>query len=172
MTMIVDNAGPADDPALLALNQAALPAVNSLDPSAFAALRERAHFVGVARAADLGPVGFLLALLPGSDYASVNYRWFCERYSRFSYVDRIVVAPGLAGRGVGRMLYRALYESCPPGVDAVACEVNLEPPNPQSLAFHRRLGFDAVGERQNGPGKRVRLLIKTPIAKEPLARGV
>jgi predicted GNAT superfamily acetyltransferase len=32
------------------------------------------------------------------------------------------------------------------GLREVTCEVNLEPPNPRSLAFHDRLGFVQVGE--------------------------
>ena len=36
--------------------------------------------------------GFVLVFGPGTDYDSVNYRWFGERYgARFDYLDRIVI---------------------------------------------------------------------------------
>jgi predicted GNAT superfamily acetyltransferase len=34
----------------------------------------------------------------------------------------------------------------------VTCEVNLDPPNPESLAFHARLGFARVGEQETKGG--------------------
>jgi predicted GNAT superfamily acetyltransferase len=34
----------------------------------------------------------------------------------------------------------------------VTCEVNLDPPNPRSLAFHERLGFREVGRQATKGG--------------------
>lgn len=51
-----------------------------------------------------------------------------------------------------------------PGVPVafvLTCEVNLEPPNPHSLAFHHRLGFTQVGEQVTTRGTvRVALLVR------------
>ena len=55
-------ATPADYPALLALNEAAIPAVNSIPESKLAHLHRQSLYLGVARD-DTGEVaGFLLAL--------------------------------------------------------------------------------------------------------------
>jgi predicted GNAT superfamily acetyltransferase len=79
-------------------------------------------------------------------YDSPNYLWFRERYARFVYVDRVVVAPALRGRGYARRLYADLLERARrAGHRVVACEVNIDPPNPASDALHAALGFAEVG---------------------------
>src|SRR2546430_11931082 len=50
---------------------------------------------------------FLLAFDLDADYDSPNFLWFCARYPRFVYVDRIVVAASARGPGLARLLYRA-----------------------------------------------------------------
>ena len=49
---------------------------------------------------------FMLALDQDADYDSPNFLWFRDRYPRFVYVDRIVVATRARGRGLARLLYR------------------------------------------------------------------
>lgn len=121
-------------------------------------------------------VGFLLALPPHVPYDSPNYQWFEERYDDFVYIDRVAVAPGDRGSGVGRALYEALDAtlaagSAATGAPRLCCEVNLRPPNPGSLEFHRRLGFVPVGEQDTEEAtKRVVLLVREPPASVPDAR--
>lgn len=63
--------------------------------------------------------------------------------------------------GIGAALYAELTRHLPPDCPWLTCEVNLRPANPVSLAFHRSLGFDSVGEQETGGGnKRVCLLAK------------
>ena len=89
---------------------------------------------------------FLLAFDQDADYDSPNFMWFRDRYKRFVYVDRIVVAPSARGRGYARQLYTDLFEQASrTGHTRVVCEVNADPPNPASDAFHAALGFTAVG---------------------------
>ena len=96
---------------------------------------------------DGGLAGFVLLFEPGSVYDSANYRWFAERFDSFLYVDRVVVAAGQRGGGLGATLYEAVAaEAGRRGSGRVLAEVNLEPPNPGSSRFHRRHGFEAVGE--------------------------
>jgi hypothetical protein len=157
------DASVADAPALAALNDAAVPAVNALGPSGLA---DHLPVCSVALVVDDlespqdGPLGFLLALAPGSHYASENYVWFSTHRPGSLYVDRIVVAPRAHGRGIGRALYTAVHDRARAlGLGEVTCEVNLDPPNPESLAFHRRLGFAQVGEHATKGGSvRVALL--------------
>lgn len=106
---------------------------------------------------------FVIVLDETADYASPNFRWFRDRYDRFLYVDRIAVA-GTAPRGHGRRLYEDVFQSARAlGYPRVTAEVNTAPPNPVSLAFHARLGFDAVGEATlPDRGKSVRYFARTP----------
>lgn len=107
-------------------------------------------------------VGYLIALGPGSAYASPNYTWFSGRYDDFLYVDRIAVADAARGAGVGSALYDAAEgHARQHGTPTLACEVNIRPANPTSLRFHEQRGFEAVGEQETYGGTiRVRLLTK------------
>lgn len=153
---------PDDVPALAALNDAAVPAVNALGTGGLAAHLPDCDLALVVPGDDGAPVAFLLAVAPGSAYASANYRWFSDHRPGSLYVDRIVVAPHAHGRGLGRLLHDAALDRARAlGLGEVTCEVNLDPPNPGSLAFHRRLGFTPVGEQTTTGGTvRVALLAR------------
>jgi predicted GNAT superfamily acetyltransferase len=75
------------------------------------------------------------------------------------YVDRVVVDEAARRRGLAQALYADLARTA---VERpLVCEVNLEPPNPGSLAFHERLGFHPCGEAVDPRnGKRVRYLVR------------
>ena len=91
-------------------------------------------------------VGFLLVMSETSDYDGENFRWFLERYSRFLYVDRIVIDQASARCGVGSALYRDLIQfAATQGWSTLCCEINVSPPNPVSHAFHAHFGFEEVG---------------------------
>ena len=63
---------------------------------------------------------------------------------------------------MGAALYADLARHLPGDCPVLTCEVNLRPPNLESLAFHRKLGFEPVGEQETGGGaKRVCLLVKS-----------
>jgi hypothetical protein len=127
-------------------------------------LERLAHVVGETFfARRTGQVdAFLLAFDQDADYDSPNFLWFCARYPRFVYVDRIVVAASARGRGLARLLYRALFaEAARAGHSCVVCEVNSKPPNPASEAFHESLGFAEVGSASIHNGsKTVRYLLR------------
>lgn len=149
-----------DLPTLLAMNNAAVPNVNEFGD------RELAELVGLAGVAETVEVdgvarGFVLALRPGTSYDSANYHWFTSRYDDFLYVDRIVVTAGRRGGGLGAALYEAVFRHAGEHrVPRVACEVNVAPPNPGSLRFHRRLGFAEVGTRHCDQWKQVAMLVR------------
>jgi predicted GNAT superfamily acetyltransferase len=99
--------------------------------------------------------GFLLALRAGSDYASVNYLWFAERYPGFLYVDRVVVAASQQGKRLGQLLYEDLFAFArDKGIAAITCEFDIEPPNEASRRFHSRFGFREVGTQWVAGGKK------------------
>ena len=149
---------PSDLPALLALNNAHAAELGELTPDQLARLFDISFRSRVAGAAD----GFVIALEQGADYGSPNYRWFGERFSRFAYIDRVVVAAGARKAGVGRAFYGDLIEAAlRAGHDILACEVNIEPPNPTSDAFHATLGFREIGRARIAErGKTVRYLVR------------
>jgi hypothetical protein len=147
--------------ALVPLNNAAVPAVNALerhDLERFAATVP--HFRVAVR--DDNPVGMMIALGPGVDYGSPNYRWFEQRCDAFLYVDRIVVDSALRSAGIGAALYDDLAAAAgAAGVPRLACEVNLRPANDRSIRFHERLGFRGVGTQDTENGaKTVQLMIR------------
>lgn len=104
----------------------------------------------------------LLTFDQDADYASPNFLWFKARYARFVYVDRIVVSPNARGRGLARLLYEDLFaQAKAAGHTMVCCEVNAEPPNPASDAFHAALGFEEVGAAAiHGGKKTVRYFVR------------
>lgn len=133
---------PALEAAILALNNAHARELSWLEPERLSRLIGGAFY---ARRIGAG-AAFLLAFNQDADYDSPNFLWFRERYSRFVYVDRIAVAARARGRGLARLLYEDLFRSAEAaGHRLVVCEVNVEPPNPASDAFHAALGFAPVG---------------------------
>lgn len=153
-------AAAADLGALWAINDAATPGVGAVTETELArlvALPEATTFV--AADADDAPLGFLLLMAPGADYHSPNYRWFEDRLARgdgkaFVYVDRIAVAAAARGRRIGEALYESAFAAAPAGAVVIACEVNTLPPNPGSMRFHGRLGFEQVGAAVHAPGEK------------------
>ncbi len=154
----------ADVATLQELNEAALPHVTSMTVEGCVRFLDLASIALVVEdGATDTLIGFCLVLGPGLDYSSVNYRWVMGRYEDALYLDRVVVAAAWRGRGVGQRIYaeverrmRADWRQFP----VLALEVNLDPPNPESLAFHRKLGFESVGEQTTPYGARVVLMAK------------
>ncbi|MEO7941563.1 MAG: GNAT family N-acetyltransferase, partial [Burkholderiaceae bacterium] len=94
---------------------------------------------------------FLLAMREGCAYDSLNYRWFSDRYPRFLYVDRVVIAGDCQARGLGRSLYADLLAFAQAsGVDTITCEIDADPPNEPSRRLHTALGFREVGTQRVG----------------------
>jgi uncharacterized protein len=144
---------------LLQLNNANAQELSWLQPEQLEHLIEQSFL-----ARRIGHVdAFLLALDQDAKYSSPNFQWFRTRYSRFVYVDRIVVAFSARGRGCARRLYRDLFEhAIEAGHAQVFCEVNISPPNPTSDAFHAASGFVEVGTASvHGGSRTVRYLSHT-----------
>ena len=141
---------------VLALNRAHETELSPLTPERLEALVAAAFY---ARA--LGRrAAFLLAFDQDMDYDSPNFLWFRDRLERFVYVDRITVAPTERSRGLARILYQDLFAwARDRGHARIVCEVNADPPNPGSDAFHAALGFREVGRADLADrGKSVRYL--------------
>jgi hypothetical protein len=158
--------------ALLALNNAHARELSYLDAARLTHLvGETFHARRIGRG-EAGIDAFLFAFDQDADYDSPNFLWFRDRYPRFVYVDRIVVAASGRGRGLARRLYLDLFErAIRAGHICVVCEVNSEPPNPASDAFHAALGFAEVGSASIHDGsKTVRYLLR-PLGQAAVAGG-
>lgn len=157
-TIHLRDATPRDHDAILRLNLGSEAFLSPLDAKRLRHLAAQAAYLRVADAGG-GVAAFLLALAPGADYDSENYRWFAARYASFLYVDRVVVAADRQGQGLGRRLYEDLFAFARErGFARVTCEFDVEPANPVSAAFHARFGFREVGSQWvRGGRKRVSL---------------
>ncbi|MGE0279426.1 MAG: GNAT family N-acetyltransferase [Rhizobiaceae bacterium] len=158
---------PADEPAVLALNNAHAAETSWLEPAKLHRMIGEAFLAGRIGALE----AFIIAFDQRANYDSPNFLWFRERYSRFVYVDRIVTAPEARGRGHARRIYLALFTAARfAGHERIVCEVNSDPPNPASDAFHAALGFEEVGSAAIHDGKKtVRYLAKDLIQESRLS---
>ncbi len=136
-------------PALLALNNA-----HAAELSWLRAERMRDLAAFAFRATRIGTEALLLAFDQDAPYDSPNFLWFRDRFPRFVYVDRVVVAPRARGQGHARRLYADLIAHARAHHhDRIVCEINADPPNPASDAFHAALGFEPVGTAHLTNGK-------------------
>ncbi|MGP8025640.1 MAG: GNAT family N-acetyltransferase [Acidocella sp.] len=137
---------------LRALNNDHAQELSFADAPRFAHLIAQAFF-----AAHIGTEAFLIAFDQDADYDSQNFLWFRQRFSKFVYVDRVVTAQAVRGRGHAAALYNALFAAArAAGHERVTCEINADPPNPGSEAFHSKFGFQEIGSALLPNGKTVR----------------
>jgi predicted GNAT superfamily acetyltransferase len=142
-------AGRPEEAAIIhAINESEVPHVGRENEAALASLIAKAFAFRVAETADGHIVGFLLALDQDADYKSLNFKWFQERYPRFMYIDRIAILKEHQKSGLGRALYEDI-ERLASGYPLLTLEVNVDPPNPSSMAFHERMGYREVGRARN-----------------------
>ncbi len=148
-----------DLPHIHNLNQDALPAVSSITLNDMTQFLEMADYFRIIRV-KTNIAGFLLALAPGKDYHSPNYKWFEKKYSQFMYIDRIVIDPSFQGMGLGRAFYDDLKIFSQRYTPIITCEVNLKPKNEGSLLFHKKYGFEQMGTQEtDGRKKEVSLMV-------------
>ena len=174
MHVVIRAYRPEDLEAVHAINQAEVPAVGEETAEALGRIASQSC-VALTVEVDDGddgdeaggatPViaGFTFVLPPRVDYGSLNYAWFGERYDEFIYLDRVAVVPEYQRRGIGRLIYEEVARRGAeewPTARVLALEVNLEPRNDASLAFHQSLGFVEVGQRAGDDDKVVSMLIK------------
>jgi uncharacterized protein len=148
-----------DERAVLALNAAHEAETAPLTSAQLRALLAQAFHIGLC---DRGRDAFLIALDQDAESASPNFHWFKSRHPRFVYIDRVIVARHKRGLGLARKLYAELIATAASaGHVLVGCEVNVQPPNPASDAFHEALRFCEVGRAAIREEKVVRYLARS-----------
>jgi predicted GNAT superfamily acetyltransferase len=157
--MTLRPASQRDHGRLLDLNAASVRELSPLDEPRLRYILELAHSCLVVESDGGLIAGFAIAVAPGADYDSANYAWFAERYERFLYLDRIAVAADSRRRGVGALLYDAM-EYAAVDFERMVCDVNVQPRNDASLAFHAARGYREVGQLAHGDVKTVALMSK------------
>ena len=146
-----------DREAMWEINQANVPAVGEESPETLVEILDMAEIaLGVVDSGVL--VGFCLVLPPETTYDSPNYRFFCDRFDDFAYLDRVAFRPSHQGRGLGAALYREVERRMVR--PRLTLEVNVVPPNEGSMRFHLREGFVELEQVETRPGKVVSLMSK------------
>ncbi|KQZ12451.1 GNAT family acetyltransferase [Mesorhizobium sp. Root552] len=147
----IDAVAPSDEAAILSLNNRHAEELSWLEEERLSLLLGQAFY-----ARRIGTVeAFIMTFDQDASYDSPNFLWLKQRYPRFVYVDRVVVDEAARGRGHARRFYEDLFEQAKrAGHGVVTCEVNADPPNPASDAFHTRLGFHEIGTAAIHGGKK------------------
>ena len=145
---------------IVQINKSAIPAVNYVSYNEFEWFLNRKLYFKIAENSHGAISGFLLVLPSGLEYKSLNYKWFSGKYDKFAYIDRIVIMDEFKENGIGKSLYLDLEKNIS-GHKLIACEFNIEPPNPISKKFHESLNYENVGYQfTENETKKVSLMIK------------
>ena len=152
----------ADLPLVLEINNANTPGVSELTLFELETdIKNCLHALAIDN--EHGEVcAFCITFAPDAPDAGANHQWFAERYESFVYLDRIAIDSNHQNRGLGALLYQSVEQHMLNSAEhsLLCCEVNLEPPNPGSLRFHKRIGFTEVGRHSPQQGYVVSLLQK------------
>lgn len=160
MNLMIRDVQKKDLDQVLNLNEACVPAVNSVPIEQMQWFADNAAYFRVAADDDVIG-GFLVGLRPGTSYASPNYRWFCDNYPDFAYIDRIAIAKTARRQGLASKFYDDFRAAVPDSVEVMTCEVNLRPPNESSMRFHENYGFEQVASQEtDGGSKEVALMVR------------
>jgi uncharacterized protein len=158
--LVLRSAQVSDIPAIMTINEAGRPNVSPLDTTVIEELFTSAPYFVVAEL-DSVVVGYMIGYTADHAYDGEEFAWFKGKFPQFLYIDQIALAAEARHQGIGGQLYHhatdfALTQNIP----SLVCEVNLNPPNPNSLKFHTRIGFHELGILDVSDGRTVSLLQK------------
>jgi predicted GNAT superfamily acetyltransferase len=160
MSIVVRDVHEHELDSVLALNNAAGPAILPLDANRLRYFYEQAEYFRVAER-DGALTGFLVGMGNTADHDSSNFRWFQQNHGDFFYIDRIVVASRRRGGGVGRAFYADAQSYAELRYPQMACEVLLQGGIDPVLLFHGTFGFNEVGQHvMEETGLRAAMLMK------------
>ena len=145
MKTIIRDVIPGDKDGIFQVNRDSLSGVSAFDDEYFATLvRECALF----RVAEVGQAieGYVCGISHQAIYDGEEFALFLDHLpDGFLYIDQVAIRQRSRGQGLGRPLYQDMETYAREnGFSALACEVNYEPFNAASQAFHRQFGFAEV----------------------------
>lgn len=151
--VLIRDARPEDYDEILRQNEESVQFLSPMDRARLEKLKSESELLWVAeiQTAEGDHVigAFLIAFREGADYDSVNYQWFEHHFDHFLYVDRVVVDIPARGGGLGDLIYDAIFAYARANkIERVTAEIDIEPANPISLAFHEKYGFKEVGRQE------------------------
>lgn len=151
-----------DEHSVLGINADSQPHVARLWPAELTRLLALSAQHVVVEDAAGGVIGYALVFAHDADYDGEEFQILRRQLAEpFLYIDQIALAPSARGRGIGRLVYAGLAQRAEAqGLRALCCEVNTQPANPASLAFHERLGFGPIGTLATQDGRQVLLLLR------------
>lgn len=149
-----------DELPVLGINADSQPHVARLWPAELTRLLALSAQHVIVEDAAGGVIGYALVFAHDADYDGEEFQILRQRIAEpFLYIDQIALAPSARGRGIGRLVYAGLAQRAQAqGLRALCCEVNTQPANPASLAFHERLGFGPISTLATRDGRQVLLL--------------
>jgi uncharacterized protein len=149
-----------DIPAIMTINEAGRPGVSPLDTTAVAELFTNAPYFVVAELESV-VVGYMIGYTAENVYDGEEFARFKGKFPQFLYIDQIAIAPSAQHAGIGKKFYSyAANFATTRQFPMIVCEVNLEPPNPNSLNFHLHIGFRELETLKVSDGRTVSLLQK------------
>jgi uncharacterized protein len=158
----IREATAADHAAILAVNGQSVPGVSAFDAAKLETHWRRRPIRCSWSVGEDGVAGYLIAFTPDAEYQGACFRWFQENRPGSLYIDQVAIGASARRTGAGSALYDAAERAAlERGLDLLTCEVNLDPPNPESMAFHAARGFQQVGTLAVPDGRRVSLQLKT-----------
>jgi len=156
-----------DSPQVLRINVSSRPGVAPLNDEELARLLALPNEHLVATEDNDSVLGYVLAFHWEAPYDGKEFLLLRSAISEpFIYIDQVAVAAGHTGRGLGRALYEELERIAGQrGIRVLCCEVNTKPSNPDSLTFHKKLGFDFLASLAVLDGREVELLKISAVAR-------
>ncbi len=152
-----------DFSAVLAINAMGFPGVAPLDEVEIERLMLLPNAHLAVSAVDDYLLGYALAFPDHAPYDGEEFQVLLAHCPRpFLYIDQVAIAPNMRRKGVASALYSALeVEARKLSMSRLCCEVNLQPPNPVSVAFHQTMGFEQLEKLETADGRTVILLGKS-----------
>ena len=157
---------------VLRINAESQPGVAHLDRTEFERLVRLKNEHLVMEGAEGGLVGYLLAFPSGTPYDGEEFLLLTKTLlDSFIYIDQVAVGAGGRRMGTASRLYQAVETVAQRrAIQVLCCEVNLNPPNPGSFAFHRSKGFSQTRVLETRDHRTVALMSKQLKSPEPEAR--
>ena len=159
---MISDITPAHHAQILKMNLEFVHWLSPMDKTELAYVLARAAYARQINAGVNVISGVLLGYAHDADYPDhENMTWLKVRLEDFFYIDRIIIDASEQGQGLGQRLYADVERFARArGHKWLACEVNTVPDNPGSHSFHRKSGFDPLGEQVFSDVKAVRYYAK------------